>query len=175
MTVLDRSLSREQEARAVIQISDLCPYPLSPKMLGPSSGAASPPRGNHGDDTTTPSSALMANDDRIYGDDCIPLSTGFATSAGSTLSEEGAWECNVCTVLNENPLHLVCDVCGTPKNCDSGTPKLENQASLNDIEKQSMKPEIIEGDEGPIPASHVSNSSTEMDASTSIFKTNFQR
>ena len=30
-------------------------------------------------------------------------------------NEDGPWNCPACTFLNENPLHLVCAVCGTAK------------------------------------------------------------
>ena len=43
------------------------------------------------------------------------IDEGEGDSASSADQEEGPWSCVACTFLNENPLHLVCGVCGTAK------------------------------------------------------------
>lgn len=34
-------------------------------------------------------------------------------------ADQGAWNCPACTFLNENPLHLVCAICGTAQPPES--------------------------------------------------------
>ena len=43
-------------------------------------------------------------------------------NSSSSADEEGPWSCVACTYLNENPLHLVCGVCGTAK---AARPKIQ--------------------------------------------------
>ena len=47
-------------------------------------------------------------------------SLGIGANGTSRTNPDGSWNCSACTYLNENPLHLVCAVCGNPKGADQG-------------------------------------------------------
>jgi hypothetical protein len=47
-----------------------------------------------------------------HGDSANATSTTVNAVAGG---EKGPWRCSFCTVINENPLHLICGVCNSPR------------------------------------------------------------
>ena len=42
--------------------------------------------------------------------------TTAASQQNSTDNEKGPWRCSKCTFINENPMHLICDVCTLPRD-----------------------------------------------------------
>jgi hypothetical protein len=42
--------------------------------------------------------------------------TSSATVNAKNGGQKGPWRCSFCTVINENPLHLICSVCNLPRD-----------------------------------------------------------
>ncbi|KAL7545687.1 hypothetical protein ACHAWF_009039 [Thalassiosira exigua] len=79
--------------------------------------------------------SLMPNNDRNH--QSLPNLPAFSggNAGGGT---EGPWNCPACTFLNENPLHLVCGMCGTAKEAE--TPAAAPAPPPEPSPKPSSKP-----------------------------------
>eukprot|EP00804_Cyclotella_cryptica_P023050 CCRYP_000307-RA/>CCRYP_000307-RA protein AED:0.14 eAED:0.14 QI:266/1/1/1/0/0/3/570/794 len=87
-------------------------------------------------------------------------------------SEEGPWHCSACTFLNENPLHLVCGMCGTAKAVSSPPlpPALNSsftsQSSLSSQRKRRVTvPECRRPESNSFTSSHSSQKPNDVKSS----------